>query len=364
MNWYKHHSAYKKTVCKSIWKEVMKNFFNISKFLILFVFLVVAIPVKALEDTKGLIVSFNGPVKEAYIGKYVRGLKGMAGLKGYEISIFENQFNQSQQNQQIQQYLALGELPDAFIWFPTDDVSGLETLQILAETGVPVLKVNQLPNEFDKEYIIGFAGPDFSLRGRSAGYMMREAAAFKKENGGFGFNVAVLSYPHDFNGYDLTINAFEDAIAGTDLKIVNDVEVGFGRLNGYEGTLELIGNIKDMNIDFVFGMDDSILTGALKAFEDAGKIIGKDIIAVGAVCNGSRSLIDEGKQYGTTLQSPLHEGQLAIKLIDEYLSKGVLEKFINYTPNPPISVENIETSALQGYDGKLYSIRELCTGNW
>ena len=41
-----------------------------------------------------------------------------------------------------------------------------------------------------------------------------------------------------------------------------------------------------------------------------------------------------------------------------------LEKFINYTPNPPISVENIGTSALQGYDGKLYSIKELCTGNW
>lgn len=74
----------------------------------------------------------------------------MAGLKGYEISIFENQFNQAQQNQQIQQYLALGELPNAFIWFPTDDVSGLEALQLLAETGVPVLKVNQLPNEFDK----------------------------------------------------------------------------------------------------------------------------------------------------------------------------------------------------------------------
>jgi len=223
----------------------------------------------------------------------------------------------------------LGELPNAFIWFPTDDVSGLEALQLLAETGVPVLKVNQLPNEFDKEYIIGFAGPDFSLRGRSAGYMMREAAASKKENGGFGFNVAV---------------------SGTDLKIISDAEVGFGRLNGYEGTLELIGAMGDQSIDFVFGMDDSILTGALKAFEDAGKIIGQDVIAIGAVCNGSRSLLDEGKQYGTTLQSPLHEGQLAIKLIDEYLTQGALEKFINYTPNPPISVENIETSALQGYE--------------
>ena len=330
----------------------------------MFMLMMLAVPVNAQDDAKGLIVSFNGPVREAYIGKFVRGLKDMAGLKGYELSIFENQFNQAQQNQQIQQYLALGELPSAFIWFPTDDVSGLEALQLLAETGVPILKVNQLPNELDKEYIFGFAGPDFSLRGRSAGYMMREAAANKKESGGSGFNVVVLSYPHDFKGYNLTIEAFKNAILGTDLNVISDVGVGFGRLNGYEGALDLIGDIGSQSIDFVFGMDDAILTGGIKAFEDAGKIMGEDIVAIGAVCNGNRNLFNDGKQYGTTLQSPLHEGQLAIKLVDEYITTGALKKFINFTPNPPISIENIDTSALQGYDGKLYSIKELCTGNW
>ncbi|MDA9534554.1 substrate-binding domain-containing protein [Amylibacter sp.] len=342
----------------------MKKFRNIFNLLSTFMLMMLAVPVNAQDDAKGLIVSFNGPVREAYIGKFVRGLKDMAGLKGYELSIFENQFNQAQQNQQIQQYLALGELPSAFIWFPTDDVSGLEALQLLAETGVPILKVNQLPNELDKEYIFGFAGPDFSLRGRSAGYMMREAAANKKKSGGSGFNVVVLSYPHDFKGYNLTIEAFNDAILGTDLNIISDVGVGFGRLNGYEGALDLIGDIGNQSIDFVFGMDDAILTGGIKAFEDAGKIMGEDIVAIGAVCNGNRNLFNDGKQYGTTLQSPLHEGQLAIKLVDEYITTGALKKFINFTPNPPISIENIDTSALQGYDGKLYSIKELCTGNW
>jgi len=342
----------------------MKKFRNIFNLLSTFMLMMLAVPVNAQDDAKGLIVSFNGPVREAYIGKFVRGLKDMAGLKGYELSIFENQFNQAQQNQQIQQYLALGELPSAFIWFPTDDVSGLEALQLLAETGVPILKVNQLPNELDKEYIFGFAGPDFSLRGRSAGSMMREAAANKKESGGSGFNVVVLSYPHDFKGYNLTIEAFKNAILGTDLNVISDVGVGFGRLNGYEGALDLIGDIGSQSIDFVFGMDDAILTGGIKAFEDAGKIMGEDIVAIGAVCNGNRNLFNDGKQYGTTLQSPLHEGQLAIKLVDEYITTGALKKFINFTPNPPISIENIDTSALQGYDGKLYSIKELCTGNW
>jgi ribose transport system substrate-binding protein len=108
--------------------------------------MIISIPAKASEDSKGLIVSFNGPVKEAYIGKYVRGLKGMAGLKGYEISIFENQFNQAQQNQQIQQYLDLGELPNDFICFQNEDVSCLEALQILSENVFQFLKFNQLKN--------------------------------------------------------------------------------------------------------------------------------------------------------------------------------------------------------------------------
>ena len=47
--------------------------------------------------------------------------------------------------------------------------------------------------------------------------------------------------------------------------------------------------------------------------------MGEDVIAVGTVCNGDKQLIEEGKQFGTTLQSPLHEGQLAIKMVEEYL---------------------------------------------
>ena len=51
----------------------MKNFINIFNFLSIFVLMIISVPAKASEDSKGLIVSFNGPVKEAYIGKYEIG---------------------------------------------------------------------------------------------------------------------------------------------------------------------------------------------------------------------------------------------------------------------------------------------------
>ena len=95
----------------------------------------------------------------------------------------------------------------------------------MAKTGIPVLKINQLPNEQDKQYIFGYAGPDDRLRARNAGYMMREAAAAKKAAGGTGFNVLALSYPHSYGGYGLSINAFKEAISGSDLKIIGDVDI-------------------------------------------------------------------------------------------------------------------------------------------
>ena len=83
---------------------------------------------------EGSIVSFNGPAGEAYIGKFIKGIKATAELKGFDIKVFENQFNQAEQDQQVQQILAAGQLPDVFIWWPSDAVAGLGSLRALAKT--------------------------------------------------------------------------------------------------------------------------------------------------------------------------------------------------------------------------------------
>ena len=137
----------------------------LSRFIIAIVLLFSA-SVKAVE-----IVSFNAASSEAYVGAFVTGIKATAAQYGYDITVFENNYNQAEQNQQVEQYLATGKLPDVFIWWPPDAVAGLGSLRKLAKTGVPVLKINQLPNEQDKEYIFGYAGPDDRLRAYNAGEM-------------------------------------------------------------------------------------------------------------------------------------------------------------------------------------------------
>ena len=106
-----------------------------------------AMATASIAQDKPSIISFNGPAGEAYIGRFIKGIKDTAELKGFDIQVFENQFNQAEQDQQVQQVLAAGILPDVFIWWPSDAVAGLGSLRSLARTGVPVLKINQLPNE-------------------------------------------------------------------------------------------------------------------------------------------------------------------------------------------------------------------------
>ena len=118
--------------------------------------------------------------------------------------------------------------------------------------------------------------------------------------------------------------------------------------------------------EFIFKKEINSLF-LLKGYAGTGKngdVDGDAVITVGTVCNGDKQMITDGKQFGTTLQSPLHEGQLAIKLVQEYMENGELANYINFTPNPSVTGATMDFTALRGFDGNLYGIDELCSGAW
>lgn len=64
----------------------------------------------------------------------------------------------------------MGQLPDVFIWWPSDATAGLGSLRSLHKTDVPVLKINQLPNEQDSIRILDMVRR-LSERGKSIIYV-------------------------------------------------------------------------------------------------------------------------------------------------------------------------------------------------
>ncbi len=328
----------------------------------------------AESDMKGEIIAFTPARSERYVNGLIQGLNSEAEEAGYEITILENEFNQAQQDEQVQQQLAIGAEPDIWIWWPAEGAAGLGSLRDLHATGIPVLQINQLPTEDAEEFVIGYAGPDDALRARNAGEMLVEArdkwVEAGKELSSEGGNAIAVTYPVSYGGYPLSINAFNEGIEGSGITLIGESNEGFGSQNGYNGAAALIAKVRDQGIDLIYGMDDAILQGAIQALEESGYTMGvpedgadADVIAVGTVCNGDRQLLEEERQYGTTLQAPLLEGQLAIQIADEYLTTGEVENFLNFTPNPKVRYNEWEDFTLEGYDGKTYPMDDLCTWN-
>ncbi len=314
------------------------------------------------EEVAGELIAFTPARSERYVNGLITGLQNEAANACYDITILENEFNQAEQDQQVQQQLAIGASPDLWIWWPAEGAAGLGSLRDLAATDIPVLQINQLPTEEAEPFVVGYAGPDDALRARNAGEMMVEVAEeFEMESA----NAIAVTYPVAYGGYSLSIEAFNGAIEGSGIELIAESNEGFGSQNGYNGAAALLAQLQDEEIDFIYGMDDAILQGAIQALEEAGFTVGvdeeADVVAIGTVCNGDRQLFEEERQYGTTLQAPLLEGQLAIQVADAYLTDGEIENFLNFTPNPPVRYNEWEDYTLEGFDGEEYTMNELCT---
>ncbi len=325
-------------------------------------------------EMNGTIIAFTPARSERYVNGLIQGLSQEAENAGYDITILENEFNQAQQDEQVQQQLAIGAAPDLWIWWPAEGAAGLGSLRDLHATDIPVLQINQLPSEDAEQFVIGYAGPDDALRARNAGEMLVEAREIwveaGKELSSEGGNAIGVTYPVAYGGYPLSIHAFMEGIDGSGIEFIGESNEGFGSQNGYNGAAALVAQVQDQGIDMIYGMDDAILQGAIQALEEAGYTVGVpeagaevDVIAVGTVCNGDRQLLEEERQYGTTLQAPLLEGQLAIQVADEYLTNGEIENFLNFTPNPKVRYNEWAEFTLEGFDGNTYTMDELCTWN-
>ena len=73
-------------------------------------------------------------------------------------------------------------------------------------------------------------------------------------------------------------------------------------------------------------------------------------------------LLDDGSQYGTTIQSPFLEAALAFDTAVEYIETGKLNETIRFTPNPISTGETWDGQVVE-FLGKVYAVDSLCTWN-
>ncbi|CAN7673561.1 sugar ABC transporter substrate-binding protein [Rhizobium sp. LjRoot254] len=256
----------------------------------------------------------------AYLAQWIRGAEQSAKEGNYKLTVIENNFDQTEQDAQVQQRLGMPDQPLAYVWWPADNQAGLATLNRLSRSGVPVFQVIQGVQPEAKDLVVAYAGVNDFFNGQVA-------------DGG---NMVILKFIPGYSAGDDRETGFMDATKDKPFNIVGTEFAGFDNASGYKAMSQLIPSIRDGGIDFVYGMSDGPVTGAVKALEEAGLTPGKDVYLLSATCIADISAISSAKEFATGVQAAGLEGWFSINVVARYFEYGKQVKDGDYiAPDTP-----------------------------
>lgn len=316
------------------------------------------------------------------LGPYITGdsdgiSKTLQGFH-YKVDVITNQFSQSQEDQQVQEYIGTGAKPAAFIYWPSDDASGINDARLLSRVA-PVIQFNQGVLPAEAPYVKFFVGDLDATNGKDLASSLEAARTALTKSGATlhstGGNLLVFDGPVGYQGSIDRWNAFTAATTSAPFSVVGTTN-NTTAADGYTTGLSIIPTAKSQGIDFVYAYDGDIATGAVKALIQDGYTPGTNVYVVDGNCTSSLTPYTTGQIYGTTLQSGVIEGISTAELTARYLvSKKVKSgtellpgtrtlptsfpaepSKINGIPTPvEIGASAIESARLWGY-----SAAELC----
>lgn len=94
--------------------------------------------------------------------------------------------------------------------------------------------------------------------------------------------------------------------------------------------------------NWVYGVNDALAYGAVRAAKESGIQPGKDVLFVGGTCMNSttNAAVKKGELVGTSVQSPYIEGAAAMYALVAYLNTGkVTDGEQNLSPDTPLSID-------------------------
>jgi ABC-type sugar transport system substrate-binding protein len=208
---------------------------------------------------------------------------------GFELSFSDAQQKQENQIQAIRSYITQG--VDVIAFSPVVETGWDPVLQEAKSAGIPVILTDRAVDSEDDTLYESFIGSDFVLEGEMAGDWAVE------QYDGEGYKVVELQGTTGSAPMIDRQQGFGDAIAGSDMEIIDSQTGNFTRTEGkqvMEGFLQ-----KYDDIDLVFAHNDDMGLGAIEAIEAAGMVPGEDIkiITIDAVKDGMQALADGKINY-------------------------------------------------------------------
>ncbi|MEU0508011.1 substrate-binding domain-containing protein [Amycolatopsis sp. NPDC006125] len=326
-----------------------------------------------VEGRGATIVAFVVSTANSYISTEIKAMRAEAGRLGYRLDVIDNNFDQTQQNQQVRQFLASGKPAAAFVYWPANNDTGVNSARLLAARA-PVIQLNGRVLPQAGPYITARPGQDNEAIGAEMGNMALQAVAEARSRGvtfhgpGGKPNLLEITYPTGYETGIVRHQAFFDRVGDTFNVLATENVKSPDAQGGFTATSQILSKYKAAGIDFVVAGSNNIGTGAVKALQQGGLRPGEDVTVVVGDFSGDQQPLKQGLIYSAVLQSPVIEGILAIQTAARYLATGRVVDGVDrlpasadqppvtaaapsrftYMPNPAITPHNVNTLRVWG----------------
>lgn len=319
------------------------------------------------------LVMFMPSTANVYLAAAAAAARTEAAKNGYTLTVIENNFDQVEQDQQVQQYLASGGKPAAFLWWPATSAAGVNSNRQLAQVA-PVIQWNQAIVPSAVPFVKAYAGVSDTGVGKVAGEQAlkaRDAAvAAGLQLHSPGGNLLEFGFAAGYQASVERHDAFTAATASAPFNLLHNEPAGFDAQAAYRAASQIVPKYLANGIDFVYCESNDLCVGVLTALEQNGLTPGKDVYVVAGTFSGDKQPLRDKLFSSTALQSPVIEGQLVIRTGIQYLRTGEVKPGTfqvppdptdpglsddppyqaTYMPNPAITPETIDTLRIWGLD--------------
>ncbi|WP_422446608.1 ribose ABC transporter substrate-binding protein RbsB [Thermoanaerobacterium sp. DL9XJH110] len=240
------------------------------------------------------------------------GAQKKAQELGYELIILDSQNDSSKELSNVEDLVQQG--VSLLMINPVDSDAVANAVKMANEKNIPVITLDRSANDGK---VVTHIASDNVAGGKMAGQFIVDKL------GGKGNVVELQGIPGASAARDRG-QGFEEAIKGTEIKIVAFQPADFDRQKG----LSVMENILQAQpqIDAVFAQNDEMALGAIQAIEAAGR---KGILVVGFdAIDDALKAIEEGKMAATVAQQPELIGSLGVEYADKVLKGESVPEYV------------------------------------
>jgi ABC-type sugar transport system substrate-binding protein len=265
-----------------------------------------------------------------YLKDFLTDLKTEATKLNFKTKVIQNNFDQTEEDQQVQQYIASGEKPAAFIWWPADAKAGINSARQLLRIA-PVIQTDQNIYPGAEKSVTAYSGVDQGHVAYIAGEQALKARAADraagKESHSKGGNLLEFSFT---TGYQAGVDRHKQFLKATKSEpfnlLHNEPVKTLDAQGGFDAASQIIPKYKSQGIDYIFCQNNNMCVGVVKAVIQNGLTPNKDVTIIAGDLSGDPAAWKGGEIYSAVMQSARIEGVIVVDSVAQYLSAGKVVK--------------------------------------